>query len=232
VQRLFNMPETAITSAFHPASPTMSVQQPARSMYTAVQLTFSLEIASMRLTPTFKVSGLQLKPTSKVVSMRLAPSQDPEPPMNLHVSFEVAKIDLVGGIIATVRLVPSAQEKPAVLSSSSFAISGFQLVSGAGPASVQVTPLHQEQASVHLTAHFQIAAIELTPLFEISSIVLKATTRNVFIQLPGSGPTSTSAPGFEIESVELVANGTLGMIGLTRAVPGSHVSTGRPMSPD
>jgi len=73
----------------------MSVQQPAGGMHTAVQLTFSLEIASMQLTPTFKMSGLQLKPTSKVVSMRLAPSQDPQPPMNLQVTFEVAQIDLV-----------------------------------------------------------------------------------------------------------------------------------------
>ena len=40
-------------------------------MHTAVQLTFSLEIASMQLTPTFKMSGLQLKPTSRVVSMHL-----------------------------------------------------------------------------------------------------------------------------------------------------------------
>lgn len=188
----------------------------------------------MQLTPTFKMSGLQLKPTSKVVSMRLAPLQDPEPPpMNLQVTFEVAKIDLVGGTIATIRLVPSAREKPAVLSSPSFAISGFQLVSGAGPPSVQVTPSHQEQASVYLTAHFQIAAIEFTPLFEISSIVLKATTRNVFMQLPSSGPSSIdSAPGFEIESVELAANGTLGMIGVTSLCSESRVSTGRSMSRD
>jgi hypothetical protein len=82
------MPETTITPTAAPAyrtpSPTVSVQQPAGAMHTAVQLTFSLEIASMQLTPTFKMSGLQLKPTSKVVSMRLAPSQDPQPPMNLQ----------------------------------------------------------------------------------------------------------------------------------------------------
>ena len=132
----------------------MAVQQPAGGMHTAVQLTFSLEIASMQLTPTFKMSGLQLKPTSKVVSMRLAPSQDPQPPMNLQVTFEVAKIELSGGTIGTIRLAPSAQQKPAVLTSPSFAISGFELVAGAGTAPVQLTPSHQEQASVHLTAAF------------------------------------------------------------------------------
>ena len=212
----FNMPETTLTPAApaapRSASPTVSVQQPAGGMHTAVQLTFSLEIASMQLTPTFKMSGLQLKPTSKVVSMRLAPSQDPQPPMNLQVTFEVAKIDLSGGTIGTVRLAPSVREKPAVLSSPSFAISGLELVSGAGAAPVQVTPSHQEQASVHLTAHFQIAAIEFTPLFEISSIVLNSTSRDVFMQLPGSGPTSVdTSPVFKIENVQL-NGGDLAMI--------------------
>jgi tetratricopeptide (TPR) repeat protein len=212
------MPETTITPApaFRPSTPTMSVQQPAGGMHTAVQLTFSLEIASMQLTPTFKMSGLQLKPTSKVVSMRLAPSQDPQPPMNLQVTFEVAKIELSGGTIGTIRLAPSVQQKPAVLTSPSFAISGLELVSGSGAAPVQLTPSHQEQASVHLTAEFQIAAIEFTPLFEIASIVLNSTSKKVSMQLPGAGPSSIdNAPVFEIENVQLGGGSELGLIQVT-----------------
>lgn len=216
------MPETTITPtpSFRPSSPTMSVQQPVGGMHTAVQLTFSLEIASMQLTPTFKMSGLQLKPTSKVVSMRLAPSQDPQPPMNLQVTFEVAKIELSDGAIGTVRLAPSVQQKPAVLTSPSFAISGLELVSGSGPAPVQLTPSHQEQASVHLTAEFQIAAIEFTPLFEIATIVLNSTSKKVSMQLPGSGPSSIdSAPVFEIENVQLGAGNELGLVQVTPGRP-------------
>jgi hypothetical protein len=212
------MPETTITPApaFQPAAPTMSVQQPLGGMHTAVQLTFSLEIASMQLTPTFKMSGLQLKPMSKVVSMRLAPSQDPQPPMNLQVTFEVAKIELSGGSIGTVRLAPSLQEKPAALSSPSFAISGLELVAGAGTAPVQLTPSHQEQASVLLTAHFQIAAIEFSPLFEIAAIVLNSTSKHVSMQLPGSGPSSIdNAPVFQIENVQLGGSAELGTIQVT-----------------
>ncbi len=215
------MPETTITpaSTARPSTPTMSVQQPVGGMHTAVQLTFSLEIASMQLTPTFKMSGLQLKPTSKVVSMRLAPSQDPQPPMNLQVTFEVAKIELNNGAIGTVRLAPSAQQKPAVLNSPSFAISGLELVSGQGAAPVQLTPSHQEQASVHLTAEFQIAAIEFTPLFEIATIVLNSTSKKVSMQLPGSGPSSIdTAPVFDVSSVQLGAGNELGLI---QVVPGA-----------
>ncbi len=209
------MPETTITPAptFRTPAPTVSVQQPVGGMHTAVQLTFSLEIASMQLTPTFKMSGLQLKPTSKVVSMRLAPSQDPQPPMNLQVTFEVAKIELNNGAIGTVRLAPSSQQKPAVLTSPSFAISGLELVAGSGAAPVQLTPSHQEQASVQLTAEFQIAAIEFTPFFEIANIVLTSTSKKVSMQLPGSGPsTIDGAPVFEVENVQLGAGNELGLI--------------------
>ena len=218
------MPETTITPTapptFHSSTPTMSVQQPAGGMHTAVQLTFSLEIASMQLTPTFKMSGLQLKPTSKVVSMRLAPSQDPQPPMNLQVTFEVARIELSNGSIGTIRLSPSGQQKPAVLTSSSFAISGLELMAGSGAAPVQLTPSHQEQASVHLTAEFQIAAIEFTPLFEISTIVLNASSRKVSMQLPGTGPSSIEgAPVFEISNIQLGPGNELGLIQVTPGGP-------------
>lgn len=214
-------PETVITpaSADRPSTPTKSVQLPDGGMHTSVQLTFSLEIASMQLTPTLGMSSLQLKPISKVVSMHLASSQSP---VNLSLMFEVAKIELNNGAIGTVRLSPSAQQKPAVLSSPSFAFSGLELVSDQGAAPVQLTPLHQEQASVHLTAEFQIAAIEFTPLFEIESIVLNSTSKKVSMQLPGSGPSSIdSAPVFEISSVQLAAGNELGLIQVTRSGGGA-----------
>ncbi len=189
-------------------------------MHTSVQLTFSLEIASMQLTPTFKMSGLQLKPTSKVVTMRLAPSQDPQPPMNLQVTFEVAKIELSNGTIGTIRLAPSVQQRPAVLTSPSFAISELALVAGQGAAPVQLTPSHQEQASVQLTAEFQIAAIEFTPLFEIATIALNASSKKVSMQLPGAGPSSIdNAPVFEIENVQLGPGNELGLIQVTPGRP-------------
>ena len=219
------MPESTTTPvpAVRPSSSTIAVQQPSGGLHTAVQLTFSLEIASMQLTPTFKMSGLQLKPMSKVVTMRLAPSQHPQPPMNLQVTFEVARIDLAGGGISTIRLTPSAQEKPAVLSSSSFPISGLELMPGAGSAPVQLTPSHQEQASVHLTAAFQIAAIEFSPLFEIVAIVLNSTSKNVSMQLPGSGPSSIDgAPIFQIENVELGGNNELSTIQVNPLNPSSR----------
>ncbi len=210
------MPESSITPIspdLQTSKPTVAVQQPAGSTPTAVQLTFSLEIVSMQLAPTFEMHGLQLKPTSKVVSMRLTPSQQPQPPINLQVTFELANIQLSDGTIGTIRLAPTAQEKPAVLSSPSFAVSGLELIASAGSAPLQLTPSHQEQASVHLTAEFQITAVEFSPLFEITAIVLNSTSKKVSMQLPGLGPSSIgSAPVFEIENVQLGGNSELGMI--------------------
>ena len=215
------MQEMTITSppADHVFSPTTPAQRPAGAMRTAVQLTFSLEIGSMQLTPTFEMRDLQLKPTSRVVTMRLAPCQAPYPPIDLQITFEIAKIELEGETIRTVRLVPSAQEKPAVISSSSFAVARFELEPNSGIASVQLTPSHQAGASVHLTAGFQISAIEFSPGFGIAAIVLNSTSRNVSLQMPGAEPMVEDAPVFAIERVEM--NGSqLGLIQVTQLSSG------------
>ena len=67
-----------------------------------------------------------------------------------------------------------------------------------------------------MTAEFQIAAIEFTPLFEIASIVLNSTSKKVSMQLPGAGPSSIdNAPVFEIENVLLGGGSELGLIQVT-----------------
>jgi len=190
--------------------------QPASGMHTAVQLTFSFEIASMQLTPSFKMGALQLKPTSKIVTMRLAPSQQPQPAMNLQVTFEIATVQLAGNSIGMVRLTPSQQQRPSVISSPSFNVAGLQLLSGADSGAVQITPSQQGQASVHVTGRFQIATVEFSPSFEIASIVLNSTSKSVSVQLPGAGPSAVEgAPVFEITNLQLGGNGEIGIMQLS-----------------
>src|SRR5438034_7386055 len=76
--------------------PPEDASRPASSMHTAVQLTFSFEVASVQLTPAFKVGALQVRPTSKVVTMRLASDQGSQPATNSEVTFEIAKIQPTG----------------------------------------------------------------------------------------------------------------------------------------
>ncbi|MEP6777035.1 MAG: hypothetical protein ABI944_01185, partial [Chthoniobacterales bacterium] len=186
----------------------------AGGMQTAVQLTLSFEIASLQLTPSFKMGALQLKPTSKIVTMRLAPSQQPQPAMNLQVTFEIATVQLAGNSLGQIRLTPSQQKKPGISASPAFNIAGLQLLSGESGA-VQLTPSQQGQASVHMTARFEIATVEFSPSFEIASLVLNSTSKSVLVQLPGSDQTAVEgAPVFEISNVQLAGNGEIGMMQL------------------
>ena len=185
--------------------------QPASAMQTAVQLTFSFEIASMQLTPTFKMGALQLRPTSKIVTMRLAPSQQPQPAMNLQVTFEIAKIQPAGGGLGTVRLSPSQQQRPSIVGSPSFTVGGLQLISNFEAAPVQLTP--SQQASVFVTGSFQISTVEFSPSFDIASIVLNSSSKQVAVQLAGAG-TVEGAPMFEIANLQLGASGEIGLMQL------------------
>jgi Flp pilus assembly protein TadD len=193
--------------------------QPASAMQTSVQLSFSFDIASMQLTPTFKMGALQLRPTSKIVTMRLAPSQQPQPAMNLQVTFEIAKIQPAGGGLGTVRLSPSSQPRPQIVGSPSFTVAGLQLVSNFEAAPVQLTP--SQQAAVMVTAAFQIATVEFSPSFEIASIVLNSTSKQVAVQLAGTG-TIEGAPMFDIANLQLGPSGEIGMMQLNLGGQGSR----------
>ena len=211
------MPEpTQMQNAPVIRNPAGGVSQPTSAMQTAVQLTFSFEIASMQLTPSFKMGALQLRPTSKIVTMRLSPSQQPQPAMNLQVTFELTKIQPAGGGLGTVRLAPSQQQRPNVVGSPTFTVAGLQLVSNFESAPVQLTP--SQQASVLVTGAFQIATVEFSPSFEIASIVLNSSAKQVAVQLPGGGPIE-GAPRFEIANLQLGPSGDIGMMQLNMMGP-------------
>jgi hypothetical protein len=222
------MPETlqtptapAIRTSGVPTQPAHNASAPQAAtggMHTAVQITLSCEIASMQLTPTFKMGALQLRPISKIVTMRLASSPQQQTPMNLQANFEISKIQAAQGSIGQIRLTPSQQQKPATLASSSLNISGLQLVSGFEAAPLQLTPSHQTQASVHLTAAFHITSVEFSPTFEIDAILLNSTSKTVAVQSPGVGATSfENAPMFEITNVQVASNGEITMLQLNPA---------------
>jgi len=208
-------PVTMPEPAQIPTAPAMRGGAPvAGAMQTSVQLTFAFEIASMQLTPTFKMGALQLRPASKVVTMRLAGSA-PQPAMNLQVTFEIARIQPAGGTLGSVRLTPSQQQRPTVVGSPSFTVGGLHLVSDFAAAPLQLTPSQQGQAAVHVIAPFQIATVEFSPSFEISSIVLNSNSKQVSVQMPTAGGSPVEgAPVFEISNLQLTGSGEIGMMQL------------------
>lgn len=178
-------------------------------MLTAVQLSFPFDIASMQLTPSFKMGALQLRPRSKIVTMRLASEQQPHEAMAFQVTFEIAKIQPAGGGLGTVRLLPSRQQASQIVGSPSLTVAGLQLVPNFQVAPVQLTP--SQQLGVVVTAGFQIAMVEFSPSFEIASVVLNSTSKQVAVQLAGTGTIET-APMFEIANLQLGPSGEIALV--------------------
>jgi tetratricopeptide (TPR) repeat protein len=217
------MPETTqtppapITKAAAPPVPKPQPQGPVppAGMQTSVQLTFSFEIAAMQLTPSFKMGVLKVRPISKLVTMRLPSPQRAQSPLNLQVAFEVVKIQPVAGALGTIRVVPSQQQRPAMGGMPSFAVAGLQVVSNSETAPVQLTPSPQGRASVFVTVPFQISTLEFSPTLEIGSVTLNSNSKQVVVQLPGTGPgPAEGAPMFEIANLELNEGGEIVMMQL------------------
>jgi hypothetical protein len=199
-----------------PAPPVPKPQPaPAAGMQTSVQLTFSFEIAAMQLTPSFKMGVLKVRPISKLVTMRLPSPQRSQSPLNLQVAFEVLKIQPAAGALGTVRVVPSQQQRPAMGGMPSFAVAGLQVVPNSETAPVQLTPSSQGRASVFITVPFQISTLEFSPTLEIGSVTLNSNSKQVVVQLPGTGPGPVEgAPMFEIANLELNEGGEIVMMQL------------------
>ena len=219
------MPETTQTPpapiAKAPAPPVLKPQPqppapvPAAGMQTSVQLTFSFEIAAMQLTPSFKMGVLKVRPISKLVTMRLPSPQRAQSPLNLQVAFEVVKIQPVAGALGTIRVVPSQQQRPAMGGMPSFAVAGLQVVPNSETAPVQLIPSAQGRASVFITVPFQISTLEFSPTLEIGSVTLNSNSKQVVVQLPGTGPgPAEGAPMFEISNLELNEGGEIVMMQL------------------
>ena len=195
--------------------PQPQVPVPAAGMQTSVQLTFSFEIAAMQLTPSFKMGVLKVRPISKLVTMRLPSPQRAQSPLNLQIAFEVVKIQPVAGALGTIRVVPSQQQRPAMGGTPSFAVAGLQVVPNSETAPVQLTPSAQGRASVFITVPFQISTLEFSPTLEIGSVTLNSNSKQVVVQLPGSGPGPVEgAPMFEIANLELNEGGEILMMQL------------------
>jgi hypothetical protein len=184
-------------------------------MQTSVQLTFSFEIAAMQLTPSFKLGVLKVRPTSKLITMRLPSPQRAQSSLSLQVAFEVVKIQPVAGALGTIRVVPSQQQRPAMGGMPSFAVSGLQVMQNSETAPVQLTPSPQGRASVFITVPFQISTLEFSPTLEIGSVTLNSNSKQVVVQLPGTGPSPVEgAPMFEIANLELNEGGEIVMMQL------------------
>jgi hypothetical protein len=194
---------------------------------TSVDVTFSFEITAVQLTPTFEMGVLTVRPASRLVMMRLALHLDPQPTKNLQVSFEAAKIQPVGGTLGTLRMLPLKQQRPVANGSHSSAPAGLQVVPNFEAAPVQLTPSQPAQATVFVTVPCEISIVEFSPLFEIASVILNSSCKQVFVQLPGTCPGGEeTARVFEIANLELTESGEISTMQLSLLGPAEASVTG------
>ena len=187
---------------------------------TSVDVTFSFEITAVQLTPTFEMDALTVRPASRLVMMRLAQHLQSQPTKNLQVSFEAAKIQPVGGTLGTLRMLPSDQQTPVANGSHSSAPAGLQVVPNFEAAPVQLAPSQPAQATVFVTVPCEISIVELSPLFEIASVILNSSCKRVFVQLPGTRPKGEeTARVFEIANLELTESGEISTMQLNLLGP-------------
>jgi Protein of unknown function (DUF2934). len=208
---------TQIPTAPVDKSPSAAVAKtpPAGPAGTSVHVTFSFEITAVQMTPTFKMGGLTVRPASKLVTMRLAPHLDSQP-----TSFEAAKIQPVGGTLGTLRMLPSQQQRPVANGSRSFAATGLQVAPNFDAAPVQLTPSQPAQATVFVTVPCEISKVEFSPSFEIASVILNSSSKQVSVQLPGTGAGGEEgSPALEIANLELTESGEISTMQLNLPDP-------------
>jgi hypothetical protein len=187
---------------------------------TSVDVTFSFEITAVQLTPTFEMGALTVRPASRLVTMRLALHLHSQPTENLQVSFEAAKIQPAGGTLGTLWMLPSKQQRPVANGSRSFAPAELQVVPNFEAAPVQLTPSQPAQATVLVTVPCEINIVELSPLFEIASVILNSSCKRVFVQLPGTRPRGEETVRvFEIANLELTESGEISTMQLNLLGP-------------
>jgi hypothetical protein len=195
--------------------------QSPNSMDNTVKLTFSFEVASVQLTPALKISALQVRPTSKVVTMRLASSHQPQLGIHSGVTFEISKIVPAEGSLGNIQVIPS-QQKPMIHGSPSLTVAGLQVVPNFGSAPVWLTPSQERPATALVTVPFQITTMEFSASFEIASVALNSTSKEVMVQLPGAASTAgEGARIFEIANLQLSEGGDIALMQLNLLGQGS-----------
>ena len=205
----------------HRAVQTTSPMQPPNSMRNTVKLTFFFAVASVQLTSALKISALQVRPTSKVVTMRLASVHQLQVGMKSGVTFEISKIQPAEGALGNLQVIPS-QQKPMIDGSPSLTVAGLQFVPNFQSAPVWLTPSQERPATVLVTVPFQVTTMEFSASFEIASVVLNSTSKEVIVQLPGAASTAgEGTPMFEIANLQLSEGGDIALMQLNLLGQGS-----------
>jgi len=187
---------------------------------TSVQVTFSFEITGVQLAPTFEMGALTVRLASRLVAMRWPLHLESQSTKDLHVSFEVVKIQPVGDTLGILRMIPSERQGPFANGSHSFAPVGLQVVPNFKAGPVQLTPSHPAQAAVFVTIPCEISLVEFSPLLEIASVIFNSSSKRLLLQLAGARPGGKERTRVcEIANLEITESGEISTMQLDLLAP-------------
>jgi DNA-binding response OmpR family regulator len=142
-----------------------------------------LEVMSMQLTPQLQMGAIRAKPASLTVSLHL-PSPAARNAIPAETGFQLGATELDGnGRISSIRLIPTAKPFQAAQTRNSFEIGGVAIIPNETRARVQLTPAGSTPMTIQLLAHLELAAVELSPTFQVAQLILKWRTNAVRVTL-------------------------------------------------
>ena len=161
-----------------------------------------LEVASMQLTPQLQMGAIRARPISFTVSLHL-PSPLARNATPAETAFQLGATELDGnGRISSIRLIPTAKPFQPAQTRSTFEIGGVAVIPNHARARVQLTPAGSTPMTMLLIARLELAAVELSPTFQIGQLILKWRTNAVRVTLNPKAWEQTGAT-FDTTAVKL-----------------------------
>lgn len=160
-----------------------------------------LEVVSMQLTPELQMGAIRAKPASFTVSLRLPSAAHPAAGSEIGFQLGATQLDK-DGRISSLRLIPTSKGFQPAGTRSGFEIAAVNVLPNAVRARVQLTPAGTTPMTMELLAHLELAAVELSPMFQVAQLVLKWPTNVVHVTL-NSKTSVQSGARFEAATVKL-----------------------------
>jgi DNA-binding response OmpR family regulator len=190
-----------------PREPTLPTVPVAVDGVSEAVLRLFLEVVAMQLTSQLQMGAIRARPVSFAVSLHLpsAPRHAPEP----EIGFQLGAIQLdQDGRISSLRLIPTSKPFHAEETRHTVEVGAISVPSNPTAGRVQLTPAAGTPMTMELLAHLEIAAVELSPTFQVAQLILKWRTNTVRVTLNPKEPEQDGAP-FEAAAVKLDESGRL-----------------------
>jgi DNA-binding NtrC family response regulator len=160
-----------------------------------------LEVVAMQVTPELQMGTIRAKPASLTVSLHLPSTA--RRAVGPEIGFQLGATQLEqDGRISSLRLIPTSKTFQPPEMRNDFKISAVSVIPNAVRTRVQFAPSGTTPMTMEMLAHLELAAVELSPTFQVTQLVLKWPTHVVRVKLNPKGPEQRGAT-FEAASVKL-----------------------------